>query len=327
MNQVLVTGGAGYVGAVLVPRLLEEGYRVNVLDWFLFGEHVLEKHPHLAQMKGDIRDDQLVAYSLRGCDAVIHLASISNDPSYELNPALGKSINYDATCRLVDSAKQSGVKRFVFASSSSVYGVKAEPEVTEELLLEPLTDYSRYKAEAEKYILAVGNSDFTVLILRPATVCGWSPRMRLDLTVNLLTIQALTKGKMTVYGGSQKRPNIHIQDMAEAYNLSLKLDKNDIAGKTYNVGYENYTIMEIAQMIQRVLGDPAVEIVSTDARDKRSYSVSSKKIQRELGFTADHGIEDAISDIKNAYAAGKIPNANSDSRYYNIRVMKERAVQ
>ena len=202
-RTVLVTGGAGYVGAVLVPRLLAAGHEVRVLDLYLYGEDVLDAvkdHPRLQQIQGDLRDQALLAQALRGCDSVIHLACISNDPSFELNPALGRSINYDAFGPLVDLSKAAGVRRFIYASSSSVYGLKDEPEVTEDLPLEPLTDYSRYKALCEEILVQARARGFEVVILRPATVCGYSPRQRLDLIVNIFTAQAITRSQIDVWG-------------------------------------------------------------------------------------------------------------------------------
>ena len=217
LRRVLVTGGAGYVGAVLVPKLLDAGYAVKVLDLYLYGDDVLKAHPNLEQVKGDIRDRQLLDKTIPGCDAVIHLACISNDPSFELNPELGKSINYDAFLPLVQIAKDKGVRRFIYASSSSVYGIKDEENVTEDLPLQPLTDYSKYKALCEEVLLKAQAPGFTSLILRPATVCGYSPRLRLDLAVNILTNLAVNTGRITVFGGAQKRPNIHIEDVTDLY--------------------------------------------------------------------------------------------------------------
>ncbi|MCS6815575.1 MAG: NAD-dependent epimerase/dehydratase, partial [Cyanobacteria bacterium] len=250
IQQVLVTGGAGYVGAVLVPKLLKAGYRVKVIDLYIYGEHVLDAvkdHPGLEQIKGDIRDRALLEKIMPGCDAVIHLACISNDPSFELNPDLGKSINYDAFFNLVDVAKASGVKRFIYASSSSVYGIKETENVTEDLELQPLTDYSKYKALCEDVLLSKREPGFVTLILRPATVCGYSPRLRLDLTVNILTNHAVNNGKITVFGGTQKRPNIHIEDMTDLYVKCLAYPDEAIDGKIFNAGYENHTVMEIAE--------------------------------------------------------------------------------
>ncbi len=325
MKNIFVTGGAGYVGSVLIPKLLSQGYQVKVLDWFIYGEHVLDSvkdHPGLTQIKGDIRDQNLLAREIPGSDAVIHLACISNDPSYELNPDLGKSVNYDAFLSLVDIAKKAGVQRFIFASSSSVYGIKKEPEVTEDLALEPLTDYSKYKALCEEYLLTRQDDDFTILILRPATVCGFSPRLRLDLTVNILTNHAVNNGRIKVFGGRQKRPNIHIEDITDLYVQTLQFPKEKIAGKIYNVGYQNYSVDEIADIVKKAVGNDQVDIEHVPTDDNRSYKISSRKILTELGFAPRHSIEEACSDLKRAFADGKIPAPMEDNRYYNIRMMQ-----
>lgn len=326
MKNILVTGGAGYIGAVLVPKLLKEGYRVKVIDWYIFGDDVLEgvgDDSNLIQVKGDLRDGKLLERELIGIDAVIHLACISNDPSFELDPKLGKSVNYDATIQLADIAKRKGVKRFIYASSSSVYGVKDEPEVTEDLPLTPLTDYSKYKVLCEEYLLVNHKDSYTLLLLRPATVCGYSPRLRLDLTVNILTINALVNKKIIVFGGNQKRPNIHIEDMTDLYVATLSYPHEKIHAKVYNAGYDNYTVMEIAKMVKKTLGDARIEIEVRPTSDNRSYHVSSKKIEKELGFKAKRSVEDAIGDLVDAYKAGKIPNPMSDIRYYNIKMMQK----
>lgn len=326
MKNVLVTGGAGYVGCILIPKLLEEGYCVKVLDLFLYGAHVLDhvsSNPALTLIRGDIRDKSLLKKEIAGMDAVIHLACISNDPSYELNPDLSRTINYDASLSLIDIAKEAGVQRFIFASSSSVYGVKKEPHVTEDLPLEPLTDYSKYKALCEEYLLGQQTDDFTVLILRPATVCGYSPRLRLDLTVNILTNHAINHGKIIVLGGDQKRPNIHIDDIAELYVEALRYPRAKIAGKIFNCGYENHTVREIAEIVKRVLAkdDLVIEVKPSD--DKRSYSISSQKIKDELGFVPRRTIADAVRDLKEAFAQGLVPRSMDDPRYYNIKTMQQ----
>src|SRR5689334_695732 len=264
IKQVLVTGGAGYVGAVLVPKLLSAGYHVKVLDLYLYGKDVLaavKGHPHLEEIEGDIRDRHLLEKVIPGCEAVIHLACISNDPSFELDPDLGRSINYDAFFDLVAVSKASGVRRFVYASSSSVYGIKEEANVTEELPLRPLTDYSKYKALCEEVLLKERESGFVTLILRPATVCGYSPRLRLDLTVNILTNHAINNKKITVFGGQQMRPNIHIADMCDLYLRTLRYEDEAIDGKIFNAGYENHRVMEIAETVRGVIGQD-VEIVT-----------------------------------------------------------------
>ncbi|MEW6532159.1 MAG: NAD-dependent epimerase/dehydratase [Thermodesulfobacteriota bacterium] len=323
-RTVLVTGGAGYVGAILVPKLLERGYRVKVIDLYMYGEDVLgavRDHPNLTQIKGDIRDEALLERELSGTDAVIHLACISNDPSYELDPALGKSINYDAFVSLVAVAKKTRVKQFIYASSSSVYGVKDEPEVTEELSLEPLTDYSLYKAKCEEVLLDAATDDFIVTIIRPSTVCGYSPRLRLDLTVNILTNHAINKGTITVFGGEQKRPNIHIEDMTDLYLVLLEQPEQKIHKQIFNAGYQNYKVMEIAQIVRDVLGNKIpVEVIPSN--DNRSYHVSSEKIKRALGFEARRTVEEAVADLRDAFRAGKIPNPMDDMRYYNIKTMQ-----
>lgn len=325
IKNVLVTGGGGYVGAVLIPKLLEHGYSVRVLDLFIYGEQVFDKvkeSPDLELYKGDIRDQSLLRKILPGCDAVIHLACISNDPSFELDPELGKSINFDAFVPLVDISKESGVKRFIYASSSSVYGIREEKNVTEDLPLLPLTDYSKYKALCEEVLLEKRSPGFVTLILRPSTVCGDSPRLRLDLTVNILTNHAVNNRKITVFGGRQMRPNIHIEDMANAYIKSLEWPDAAIDGKIFNVGFDNFTVSEIANKVRTVVGQD-IEIVTTPTDDNRSYHVSSAKIKKELGFVAEHSVEDAIRDLVASFQAGKIPNPMTDSRYYNIKTMQE----
>lgn len=324
LQNIFVTGGAGYVGSRLVPKLLDAGFFVRVLDLFLFGEDTLDSvknHPRLEKVKGDLRDRALVKKSLRDCDAVIHLACISNDPSFELNPALGKSINYDAFLALIEEAVQAKIRRFIYASSSSVYGIKREKNVEEHLPLEPLTDYSKYKALCEEALLAMRNPGFTRLILRPATVCGYSPRMRLDLTVNILTNYALNSGVITVFGGDQLRPNIHIEDMTDAYLNALSWPSRLIDKKIYNVGYENYTVNKIAAMVRRVIGKH-INIIKESTDDHRSYHISSEKVKRELGFKPRHSIEDAIEDLKRAFAKGLIPDPMTNIRYYNIKTLR-----
>lgn len=330
-QTILVTGGAGYVGCVLVPKLLSEGHRVKVLDLYYYGANVLDHvkgHPALEEIKGDIRDQSLLQSILPGCDAVIHLACISNDPSFELDPELGKSINYDAFEPLVRLSKEAGVRRFIYASTSSVYGVSNAEKVTEEHPLKPLTDYSKYKALCEPVLLSQVTDDFTGVVIRPATVCGYSPRMRLDLTVNILTNHAVNKGKITVYGGDQKRPNIHIEDITDLYLQLIEHTKNKISGKIFNAGYENHTVADLANIVRNVVEEEMpekkpIEIVTTPTEDQRSYHICSEKIRKELGFVPKRTIKDAVRDLIKAFREGNIPNAFADSRYYNVRWMKE----
>ncbi len=324
LKTVLVTGGAGYVGAVLVPKLLDKGYQVKVLDLYIYGDDVLEAvrgNPSLKEVKGDVRDRAVLEREIPGTDAIIHLACISNDPSYELDPDLGKSINYDAFMPLVGIAKKNRVQRFIYASSSSVYGIKQEEEVTEDLPLEPLSDYSRYKALCEEVLLDSATDDFIVTVVRPSTVCGYSPRQRLDLTVNILTHQAIKMGQITVFGGEQKRPNLHIEDMSDVYLFLLEQPVDKIQSKVYNVGYDNYKVSQIAEMVRDTLGGN-ISVKATPTDDIRSYHVSSKKIEKELGFEPRHTIQEAILDLKYAFDDGKIPNSLDDVKYYNIKTMQ-----
>jgi nucleoside-diphosphate-sugar epimerase len=324
LHRVLVTGGAGYVGAVLVPALPAAGYAVTVLDLYIYGEDVLapaRSNPGLAEIKGDIRDPVTVERALLGCDAVIHLACISNDPSFELNPALGRSINLDAFVPLVRASKDAGVKRFIYASSSSVYGVKNGVEVTEELSREPLTDYSRYKAECEDLLDKEYERGFVTVTVRPATVCGYSPRQRLDVVVNILTNLGYNKGEISVFGGDQLRPNLHIGDMVDVYLLLLAAPAKKIDGKVFNAGYKNHAVMQLARMVQTQVGDH-VELVVKPTNDPRSYHVSSRKIQRELGFAPSHAIDEAVGDLITAFDRGVLPNSLDDPRYFNIKMMQ-----
>lgn len=323
--NVLVTGGAGYVGSALVPKLLAAGHRVTVLDLYLYGEDVfadLRGHSGLREVNGDLRDSATVAMALEGCDAVIHLACISNDPSYDLDPALGRSINYDSFRPLVRAAKRAGVKRFIYASSSSVYGVKNDPEVTEDLPLEPLTDYSRYKALCETELLEERVPGFEVCIVRPSTVCGYAPRQRLDVIVNILVNHAVNASRIRVFGGEQMRPNIHIDDMVDLYLFLLDQPAEKIDGEIFNAGYENRTVMQLAEIVRHIVGgNIPIEVVPTD--DTRSYHVSSEKMRVKLGFQPRRTIEDAVRDLVAAFRAGKLPDPLENPRYFNIKRMQQ----
>lgn len=323
--NVLVTGGGGYVGSVLVPKLLAAGHRVRVIDLFIYGEQVLAgvaKHPNLEIVRGDIRDRALLTRVLKDQDAVIHLACISNDPSFELDPDLGKSINYDAFLSLVEIAKDSGVRRFIYASSSSVYGIKDEPNVTEDLALLPLTDYSKYKAMCEDVLDRARTPGFVTLTLRPATVCGYAPRLRLDVVVNILTNHAINNGRITVLGGEQMRPNIHIEDMTDLYVESLRYPDHLIDGKIFNAGFDNHRVRELAEIV-RASVERKVEVIVAPTDDNRSYHVNSDKIRRELGFAPKRTIDQAVADLASAFGAGKVPNAMTDPVYYNIKMMQQ----
>jgi len=328
MNKILVPGGAGYVGSVLVPELSKKGYEVIVFDTFWYWEspqEFLEKtglqgNKKVKAIKGDLRSREEVKEALRGVNTVIQLASISNDPSSDLDEGFTHSVNYDGNINIIDESKKAGVKRFIYASSASVYGVKEEPDVTEEIKLEPLTHYSRLKAEIEDYLLGQFDDKFKGVIIRPSTVCGYSPRLRLDVVVNILANLAVNNGKIRVFGGEQLRPNIHIRDMVDIYILLVEIDINRINKKIFNAGWENLKVAEIAEIVRKIVKNVGVEYVPTD--DRRSYHVSSKKITEELGFRPKHTVEDAVRELKKAFEDGKIQNPDDD-KYYNIRLMKK----
>jgi nucleoside-diphosphate-sugar epimerase len=308
--NILLTGGCGYVGTPLTQSLLERGHRVTVVDLQWFG-NFLPSHPQLTVIREDIRNADRIP--MTGVDVVMHLANVANDPCADLDSKLNWEVNALATMQLVERAIAHGVPQFIHASSGSVYGVKDEPEVTEELSLVPISDYNKTKMVSERILLSYADR-ICVNILRPATICGYSPRMRLDLSVNLLTMAALTKGKITVFGGDQTRPNIHLRDMIRAYHHFL--DHGKRFPGIFNAGFENISILEIAQRVARHV--PA-EIVVTPSNDPRSYRLSSRKLLA-TGFTPQHTVEDGIREVIAAFRSGKL---HDDERCYNIKTMKK----
>jgi len=328
MKKVLVTGGAGYKGCVLVPKLLEAGYSVLVYDLMIFGASGLPKHPNLRVVEGDIRNTALFAENLKGMNHVIHMACISNDPSFELDSSLSKTINFDCFEDLVKASKAAGVERFLYVSSSSVYGVSEAPEVTENHPLVPLTDYNKYKGLCEPILLRYRSPDFATLIIRPATVCGYSPRMRFDLTVNILTNHAVQRGLVTVFGGNQKRPNIHIDDICELYVQLLSTPKNLVDGEIFNAGYQNQTVSELAEIVRQVVEEEMpdkkpIRIEASPSNDLRSYHVSSKKIAQKLGYSPKRDIQTAVRDLCRAFKSGKFPGDTlANDSYINVRTVK-----
>ena len=281
MKKIIIIGGGGYVGADLVPKLLKLGYSVTVYDLFIYGIDVLDKHENLKLIKGDIRNKELLEKSIIEHDTLIHLACISNDPSFELNPELGKSINLDSFRPLVEVSRKNKIKRFIYASSSSVYGIKKEKNVNENLLLEPLTDYSKFKVECENILQEYTDKMFQTVIIRPATVCGYSKRQRLDVVVNILTNLAFNLRKIKIFGGDQLRPNINIHDMSNVYLKMIEASESLVNGEIFNAGYENLTVNEIGDLVKKIIGeDVLIDKVATD--DNRSYHISSQKIKETL---------------------------------------------
>ena len=326
LKNVLITGGAGYVGHVLTPRLLAAGYNVTVYDILFFGCR-LPNSLNLKVIQGDIRDKAKVAAALEGQDAVLHLACISNDASFELDENLSKTINYDCFEGLVAAAKRAGVRRFVYCSSSSVYGVSNSPQVTEEHALVPLTLYNKFKGMCEPVLWKYKADDFTSVVLRPATICGYSPRTRLDLSVNILTNHAVNKGTITVFGGEQMRPNLHIEDMVDAYQLMLTAPHEKIHGEIFNIGFQNHSIADLARTVKKVVEEDIPEkgeiaIVTTPSDDNRSYHVNSDKIRRILDFKPKRTIEDAVRDLTRAFRNRLLERSFDDAWYYNVRTMK-----
>jgi len=320
MKNILVIGGAGYVGTHLVESLINQNYKVTVYDLFLYG-NFFEQNKNLSLINGDIRNlENLKKIINNKFDCIIHLACISNDPSFDLDPQLGKSINFDPFEELVKISKDAGVAKFIYASSSSVYGIKSESDVDENFSLEPLTDYSKYKAMCEEILLKNNNKNFTCCIVRPATVCGYSKRQRLDVVVNILTNLAYHNRKITIFGGPQLRPNININDMTNAYIYLINQNPELISGEIYNVGFENYSVNTLAELVLKNINFK-VEVENIKSIDNRSYHISSKKIQNELGFKTNFTIENAIVDLIDAFKNKLFDNPTQNEIYFNIKRM------
>jgi nucleoside-diphosphate-sugar epimerase len=332
IKRVLVTGGAGYKGCILVPKLLKKGYEVVVYDLMITYDRGLPEHPKLKVIKGDIRDNKSFRQALDGCDAVIHMACISNDPSFELDPELSKTINYECFEPMVKASKEAGVKRFIYVSSSSVYGVSDAPDVTEEHPLVPLTDYNKYKGLCEPILGKYQSPDFTTVTFRPATVCGYSPRMRFDLSINILTNHAYQRGVITVFGGKQKRPNIHIEDVTDVYVQALEWPAEKLAGQIFNAGYENHTISQLAEFVKKVVEEEfpekkPIKVETTESNDNRSYHVNSDKIFRFFGWKPKRTIEDAVRDLCQAFRRGEFLDAMRNDAYSNVKTIKKLALK
>ena len=327
MKKLIIFGGGGYCGSVLVPQLIDEGWDVTAFDTFWYGTDHFPKSSNLHLVQGDVRDLGKVKEVLNGMEHVLHLACISNDASFELDENLSTSVNLDSFEPLVIAAKEAGIKRFVFASSSSVYGVSDSPNVTEDHPLVPLTLYNKYKGMCEPLLKKHTDGNFVGVIFRPATVCGYGPRQRLDLSVNILTNHAVNKGKILVFGGDQLRPNLHIQDYADLCKLLLTAPTEKIANETFNCGFQNMSIMDIAKAVKKVVqeefpekGEIPMEV--SESNDPRSYHINSDKIYKALGFKPSHSVEDAVRDLCKAFRDGKLPNSFDDDQYFNVRTMK-----
>lgn len=325
-KTILLTGGAGYIGSVLTPKLLGLGHHVTVLDSLVYGEESLapvRDHAGFELVVGDIRDRRFVRGQLeRGFDTVVHLAAISNDPSSELEPELTRQVNLDAVDHLMTAAKSAGVGRFLYASSASVYGIKEEEEVVESLPLEPITLYARYKAEGEAILRELVDRDFRAISVRAATVCGYSPRMRLDLSINILTEHAATRGRIRVFGGEQQRPNIHIEDLADFYTLLVEAPSDLLTGEAFNVSRSNAAMLELAEMIRETVDSSvAIDVVPSD--DQRSYRLATGKAKRVLGFEPARSLVEAVREVASALRDGRIPEPAS-ARYRNVQWLKER---
>lgn len=327
-KNVLVTGGAGYAGSLLCPQLLASGYNVTCYDIGFFGSNFLpHDHPNFKFVQGDIRDIAKLREAFKGIECVVNLACISNDASFELDESLSTTINLDAFEPMVIAAKEAGVKRFVYASSSSVYGVSESPNVTEDHPLLPLTLYNKYKGMCEPLLKKHTDDNFVGVIFRPATLCGYAPRQRLDLSVNILTNHAVNNNKITVFGGNQMRPNLHVQDYCNAVEMLMTAPAEKVQNETFNIGFQNMSIADLALLVKDVVEQEFPEkapigIVTTPSDDNRSYHINSDKVTRVLGFKPKFTIEDAVRDLCKAFKAGKLPNSMTDTGYYNVKTLK-----
>jgi len=328
MQRVIVTGGAGYAGSLLCPQLLKSGYHVTAYDTCFFGSDFLPTdNPNFELVVGDIRNTAKLRETFEGADIVVNLACISNDASFELDENLSTTINLNAFEPMVLAAKHAGVKRFVYASSSSVYGVSDQPDVTEDHPLVPLTLYNKYKGMCEPLLQKHADDNFIGVIFRPATLCGYAPRQRLDLSVNILTAHAVNNNKITVFGGSQMRPNLHVQDYCDAVELLMTAPAEKVQKQIFNIGFQNMSIADLAvlvkEVVEQVFPEKApIEIVTTPSNDNRSYHINSDKVTRVLGFQPKYTIEDAVRSLCQAFKEGKLPNAMTDIKYYNVKTLK-----
>jgi len=329
--KVFITGGAGYVGTRLTNLLLSNQFKVTVYDTFYFGDF-LGENENLTKICGDIRDTNNLELASKNHDIFIHLACISNDPSYELNPNLSKSINFDCFEPMVMAAKNNNINRFIYASTSSVYGVSDKPTVTEDHPLLPITDYNKYKGMCEPILLKYADNSFITTVIRPATVCGYSKRLRLDLSVNILTNHAYFKNLITVFGGLQKRPNLNIKDMCNLYLVLIKSPEEKIQKQIFNAGYQNYSINDLADIVKtevtnfkksKGIFDKEINIINTETKDIRSYHIDSTKIKKTIDFNPEFSINDAVKELCEVFYSNKISNTFDDTNFFNVKKVME----
>jgi nucleoside-diphosphate-sugar epimerase len=310
MKHILLTGGCGYTGTVLTNSLIDLGNKVTVVDTQWFGNYLTPKK-NLNVIKLDIRNHNKVPFE--EVDTVVHLANIADDPSVELNVELSWEVNVLATQKLIENSIRNKVKQFIFASSASVYGIKEEKEVTEDLSLVPISTYNKTKMISERIIKSYEN-EIIIHCIRPATVCGYSPSMRLDLSVNMLTIQALKFKSMSIFGGNQVRPNIHIQDLVNVYEHFIF--NPNLSGGFYNAGFENLKIIEIAKKVAHIIPS---EIIVKNKHDPRTYRQNSDKLLL-TGFKKNFSVSDAIKELKEKYENKKFIESD---KCYTVKWMKE----
>jgi len=328
-KKIFITGGAGYCGSLLVPILLDLGNQITVYDIMFFSDNYLPKNnKNLKIIKGDIRDTKKIEDECKNHDIFINLACVSNDASFELDESLSTSINLHAFEPMVKAAKKSGIKRFIYASSSSVYGVSKERNVTEDHALVPLTLYNKYKGICEPLLFKHTDNNFIGVIFRPATVCGYAPRLRLDLSVNILTNHAISKGKITVFGGDQLRPNLHVKDYCNAVLALINAEDNKINNQIFNVGYQNLSIREISKIVKKIVEinfpeRKKIKIDETESSDNRSYHINSEKIKNILNFEPKLTIEDAVNDLCKHFKLSTIKNSLDNDIFYNVRTLKK----
>jgi len=324
MKKIFITGGAGYCGSRLVPFLLKKNFKVTVFDIMYFGKKFLPKHKNLKIIKGDIRDTKKLEKSCQGHEIFLNLSCISNDASFELDKNLSKTVNLDAFEPMVKAAKKSGVKRFIYASSSSVYGLSKKKNVKENHPLVPLTLYNKYKGMCEPKLFKHTDEDFIGVIFRPATVCGYAPRLRLDLSVNILTSHAYFNNKILVFGGKQLRPNLHVQDYCDVILKLITSKKKLVQNEIFNVGYQNMSILNIAKKVKKIVENKLnkkIDLEIVKSNDNRSYHINSDKIKNKIKFKPKYSIDYAVNELCDAFKKNNLKNVFKKDKYYNVKTL------